>query len=133
MLIRGEIIDMTCADGFMLLDESGTALLGLVTYIIRNGACEIVSLNSLRENCGIGTALVEKVKAHALSQQCHQLQLMTTNDNINAIRFYQKRGFDLVGINVGAIDLEREQKPQIPLLGNYGIPIRHELEFEMPL
>ncbi|MCL2343731.1 MAG: hypothetical protein FWC62_07535 [Firmicutes bacterium] len=61
MLIRGAVIDMTKVDGFVLLDESGTNIIGLVTYIIRDGICEITSLNSERENQGIGTALIEKV------------------------------------------------------------------------
>ena len=62
-----------------------------------------------------------------------RIQLITTNDNINAIRFYQKRGFELIGINCGAIDREREMKPQIPIIGENGIPLRHEIEFSMEL
>lgn len=132
MLIRGEVIDMAQVDGFVLLGDLGE-LLGLVTYIIRGGACEITSLNSECEGCGIGTALVGRVKAEALARGCTRLRVMTTNDNLNAIGFYQKRGFAWVGVNFGAIDLERAQKPEIPLIGQNGIEMHHENDFSMEL
>ena len=32
-----------------------------------------------------------------------------------------------------AVDISRELKPEIPLLGDYSIPIKHEIELEMLL
>jgi RimJ/RimL family protein N-acetyltransferase len=64
---------------------------------------------------------------------CKRVWLITTNDNTHAIRYYQKRGFDLVAIHRNAIDASRKIKPQIPLTGFDGIPILHEIEFEMML
>ncbi|MDR2687053.1 MAG: GNAT family N-acetyltransferase [Oscillospiraceae bacterium] len=133
MIIRGEVVDMTKVDGFVWMEPDGQAIRGLITYIVRGSACEIASLNSQRENQGVGTALVELVKAKARELGCARLQLLTTNDNINAIKFYQKRGFELAGVNLGAIDRERALKPAIPLIGQNGIPIRHEIEFVMEL
>jgi len=133
MLIRGEVIDMTQVDGFVWLEPDGKTIRGLVTYIVRGQACEIASLDSRRENRGVGTALVELVKAKARELGCARLQLLTSNDNINAIKFYQKRGFELVGVNLGAIDRARALKPEIPLIGQNGIPIKHEIEFVMTL
>lgn len=51
----------------------------------------------------------------------------------NAIRFYQKRGFDMIKIHHNAVDVARKLKPSIPILGDFGIPIKHEIEFEMDL
>lgn len=133
MLIRGEIIDMRQIDGFVLMDSCKNAIKGLVTYIVRGGYCEIVSLNSIVPNSGIGTALLKNVKQMATALGCSTLQLLTTNDNLNAIGFYQKRGFELVGVNLGAIDKEREATPEIPLTGQNGILMHHELEFAMTL
>ena len=133
MRIRGEAVDMTLVEGFVWFAPDGMAILGLITYIFREGACEITSLNSLYENRGTGTALVELVKETARAHGCSLLRLITTNDNVNAIKFYQKRGFGLAGINLGAIDKERAQKPEIPLIGQNGIPIHHEIEFAMKL
>lgn len=133
MLIRGEVIDMTQVDGFVWLEPDGAAIRGLITYIFRGDACEIASLNSQCENRGVGTALVELVKAQARARGCTRLQLLTSNDNVNAIKFYQKRGFELAGVNLGAIDRARALKPEIPLIGQNGIPLRHEIEFAMEL
>jgi RimJ/RimL family protein N-acetyltransferase len=115
--------------GFVLLDNG--ALTGVVTYIVRGGVCEITSLDSMVEGCGVGTALIDAVVARARELGCKRLQLLTTNDNLNAIGFYQKRGFELVGVTLGAIDREREQKPSIPLIGQNGISTHHEVEFAM--
>jgi N-acetylglutamate synthase-like GNAT family acetyltransferase len=134
MMIRDEIIDCRNIDGFIVPDDAGTGVMGLLMYIYRDDACEIVSLNSERSHAGLGTALVQKVKETAVSHGCKTLRLLTTNDNLNAIGFYQKRGFDLVGINIGAIDRERESfKPEIPLIGQNGIPLHHEIDFSMNL
>ena len=32
-----------------------------------------------------------------------------------------------------ALDVSRRLKPEIPLVGEHGIPLRHEIEFEMIL
>ncbi|NLO47906.1 MAG: GNAT family N-acetyltransferase [Clostridiales bacterium] len=133
MMIRGEKIDMTAVDGFAAFDEAGHEIKGLITYIIRNDICEITSLDSVQEKKGIGTALIETVSESAKKAGCRLLRLLTTNDNLNAIGFYQKRGFELMGINRGAIDYERLTKPEIPLVGQNNIPIHHEIEFAMML
>jgi hypothetical protein len=52
--------------------------------------------------------------------------LITTNSNINALRFWQKRGFRLVHIYLGALEESRKLKPIIPLIDDNGIPIREE-------
>lgn len=106
---------------------------GVVTYRIENEECEITSLNSFEENRGIGTALIKEVLDVAQKSNCKRVWLITTNDNIEAIRFYQKKGFDLKAVHINAIELSRKLKPSIPLTGMYGIPIKHELEFEMIL
>jgi DNA-3-methyladenine glycosylase I len=110
----------------------GKERIGLVTYTIVDADCEIVSLDSLRPCIGVGTALMDAVRAAALEVKCKRLWLVTTNDNMNALRFYQKRGFALVKIHRGAVDFARRLKP-IPLIGADGIPLRDEIELEMIL
>ncbi len=103
---------------------------GLITYNFRKDECEIVTLNSVKENIGIGTALVKLVEKEALHNKCKRIWLITTNDNLSALSFYQKRGFRLVAVYRDAIKKSRELKPEIPLIGIDGIPLRDEIELE---
>ena len=107
--------------------------LGLITYRIEGNQCEVVSIDSLRPASGIGTALIEAVKQVALQKRCRRLWLITTNDNLDALRFYQRRGFVLAALYPNAIEQSRKVKPSIPEIGDYGIPMRDEIELEMVL
>ncbi len=107
---------------------------GAVTYRIDGAACELVSINAFDGRRGVGTALVEYAAAEAAHWGCTRLWCTTTNDNLDALRFYQRRGFRLVGLRPGAVDeARRAVKPQIPAVGAYGIPLRDELDVERPL
>jgi hypothetical protein len=64
------------------------------------------------------------VKAEAAWLDCQLLTVTTTNDNLEALRFYQRRGFRLAAVDPGAVERGRRLKPEVPLLGNHGIPIR---------
>ena len=106
--------------------------IGLVTYSIIGENCEIVSLDSLQPSIGVGSALIDAVKTVALQSRCGRIWLTTTNDNLNALRFYQKRDFVLVRVHRNAVEIARKHKA-IPLIGTNGIPIRDEVELEMIL
>jgi hypothetical protein len=69
----------------------------------------------------------------ARRQGCARLWVITTNDNVDALRFYQRRGFCLVEVHRGAVDRSRVTlKPEIPAAGACGIPLRDEIELERP-
>ncbi|TCP59313.1 acetyltransferase (GNAT) family protein [Tumebacillus sp. BK434] len=103
---------------------------GLITFHRTADELEIVSLDSLREGHGIGSALIGAAEAAASEQSVRRVWLITTNDNLHALRFYQKRGYDLVQIYRNAVEKAREIKPQIPRIGNDGIIIQDEIELE---
>ena len=128
---RGRVHAGDCLPGFVALHQQVPA--GLVTYHLEAGQCEITSLDSLSPGVGIGSALIAAVKQVAKNAGCQRLWLVTTNDNIPAIRFYQKRGFHLVAVHPDALEISRQRKPGIPQTGFEGIPLRDELEFEMAL
>ncbi len=132
MALRGEIVDLSNAEGLIATDASG-ALVGLLTYRRLGDACEILSLDSLREREGIGSALIERLAALARERGRKRVVLITTNDNLNALRFYQKRGFAMARLYRGALAQSRRLKPEIPLIGEYGIPLRDEIEMERTL
>jgi ribosomal protein S18 acetylase RimI-like enzyme len=113
--------------------QSGDEIIGLLTYHLEGEACEIVTLNAWRAGLGVGTALIETVRQAAGREKCRQLWLVKTNDNQPALRFYQKRGFVIATVHLNAIEKDRRLKPEIPLTGMDGIPIRDEIELEMML
>lgn len=115
-----------------IAEQDGTWI-GLVTYQVSGESCEIVTLDSLVEGQGIGSTLIEAVKFQARAANCCRLWLVTTNDNLNALGFYQKRGFSLCALRPHAVDESRKIKPSIPLIGESGIPIRDEIELEMEI
>jgi ribosomal protein S18 acetylase RimI-like enzyme len=108
-------------------------ILGLLTYQLEFDACEIVTLNSWEGGVGIGSALINTMMKTANLKGCKRLWLVTTNDNTNALRFYQKRGFVISGIRINALETARHLKPEIPILGEDNIPIRDEIELELKL
>lgn len=112
---------------------SGKNKIGLITHNITGSECEIVTLNSSEENKGIGRKLVELVIAEAKKLKCNRVWVVTTNDNIRAIKFYQKLGFQLINVFPNAVNKSRKLKPEIPLMAENGIPIRDELEFSISL
>jgi GNAT superfamily N-acetyltransferase len=105
----------------------GPDLVGLVTYEPGIERWHVLSLDSLVPGHGIGSALLSRVESAARSHGCLRIELVTTNDNVDALRFYQRRGYRIASIDPGAIDRARRIKPTIPLIGFHGIPIRDEL------
>jgi len=128
---RGRVHSADQLSGFVALEEARRV--GLVTYRIEGDECEIVTLNSVLEGHGVGTKLVDEVKSAALSRNCRRVSVVTTNDNLRALGFYQRRGFSLLALHPNALKASRKLKPEIPLIGLDGIPIRDELELEMLL
>ncbi len=131
MVVHGESIDLSIADGWYACQDD--EIIGLITYRISGDEMEILSLDSLRENQGTGTALLNKAISEARNNGITKIMLITTNDNLPALRFYQKRGFDMVRLFYNAVDQSRKLKPEIPLFGIDGIPLKHEIELEMIL
>jgi ribosomal protein S18 acetylase RimI-like enzyme len=128
---RGEVWIPADLPGFAVFEDG--RCIGLVTYKVDGEACEIVTIDALKEGQGIGTALLDAVVEAAREAGCARVQLLTTNNNVRALAFYQKRGFRLVGLVPGAIDQERALKPSIPLVDAAGLPIRDELHLELAL
>jgi ribosomal protein S18 acetylase RimI-like enzyme len=124
---RGELIDVLALSG--LVAEENTRPVGLLTYRREGGGCEIAFIAAVKRHQGIGSALLDALRREVTD--CERIWLVTTNDNLEALRFYQRRGFVLSALRAGAVDeARRELKPTISRLGNFGIPIRDEIELE---
>ena len=110
--------------------EDGGERAGLATYLIEDDECEVVTLDALTVGGGIGGALVEALADTARAAGCRRLHLITTNDNLPALRLYQRHHFVLASVRLDEIEITRQRKPEIPATGHAGIPIRDELELE---
>ena len=131
MAVRGALIDLTQVDG--LIAREGGEIIGLITWRDLDDAREILSLDSVRENRGVGTALLHAVEDLARAQGRRRMLLITTNDNLHALGFYQRRGYALKALYPNAVAAVRRLKPEIPLHSADGIPIRDEIELEKRL
>ncbi len=132
MAVSGELFHPHEHDGFVARVDGVPA--GLLTYRLNPpGSFEVTSLTASPRLRGVGTALMKAAAAEARRAGCHRLWLVTTNDNVDALRFYQRRGLRMVALRPRALNGARGLKPDIPMVGNYGIPLRDEIELEMPL
>jgi GNAT superfamily N-acetyltransferase len=129
---RGAVHDV--ADLPCLLALEDERWLGVAAYRVEGDECELVLLEAFEKVRGVGTALLAAMAEVARRSSCRRLWLITTNDNLDALRFYQRRGMRLVRIWPDATTAARQTlKPEIPLVGDYGIALRDELEFELIL
>lgn len=131
VVAHGDVLFPAELDGFIAF--AGEEKVGLVTHQINEKACEIVTLNALKPNLGIGSQLVRHLAGFVREKGCTRLWLVTTNDNTNALRFYQMLGFHMRALRPDIIAEYRKIKPEIPMTGEDGIPVRDEIEMEMDL
>ena len=131
VVTRGVLHDTRRLPGLIAMD--GDEPVGLARYRIDGDECEVMLVIAVRRRVGIGTALLRAVRDAARHAGCERLWLVTTNDDLPAIAFYRALGWRLVAVHEGAVRASRVLKPEIPLLGEGGVPIVDELEFELLL
>ena len=131
MVTRGRVHHLRDLPG--LIAWQGDERVGAATYCLEEGACELMSLNALSQGQGVGTLLLTAVEEAARQAGCSRVWLITSNDNLDAVRFYQRRGYRLVAVYPGAVDEARKVKPTIPLVGFHGIPLHDDWELEKRL
>jgi GNAT superfamily N-acetyltransferase len=128
MVSRGRLHAGLALPGVVALHEGDRA--GALLHRIEGDELEVVFIATMVRGVGAGAALLGAAVELAGRERCRRAWLVTTNDNTNAIGFYQRQGWDLVAVHRDAVDESRKLKPTIPETGKDGIPIRHELEFE---
>jgi ribosomal protein S18 acetylase RimI-like enzyme len=118
--------------GFVALREG--RIVGHVTYRGDGERCEITTIQATPRQAGVGSMLMDAVLRAARDEGYRVVWLTTTNDNLDALRFYQRRGFRINAVRRGAVDRARATlKPEIPEVGMYGIRIRDELDLDLDL
>jgi catechol 2,3-dioxygenase-like lactoylglutathione lyase family enzyme/GNAT superfamily N-acetyltransferase len=128
---RGRLLDSRDLPGVVVF--AGRRPAGLATYRQEQGECELTTINSIIPGAGIGSMLIDAVRQAAEAAGCWRLWAITTNDNLEALRFYQRRDFRLVAVYPNAMAESRRLKPGISLTGKDNIPLRDEIELELLL
>jgi N-acetylglutamate synthase-like GNAT family acetyltransferase len=115
------------------LERRGGEIVGLLTYHVEDHCMEILTLNSTVEGQGIGSLLMLSAIDRARQLNCKKIWITTTNDRLRVVDFHQRLGFRLTSVRLGVVDEARKVKPQIPLAGERGVPIRDELVMELEI
>ena len=129
VLTRGRAFYPHKEEGFVERQEG--KIVGLLTFRVDGDELEVLTVNSMLEHQGLGTALMLSAIEQSRARECKLVSLATTNDNIRGLRFYQKIGFRIAAVNVGAVDRARKTKPEIPKIGQDGIPMHDEIIMEL--
>ncbi|GAA1854819.1 GNAT family N-acetyltransferase [Asanoa iriomotensis] len=132
VVAHDEAIDLRTLPALVAVDDGGR-LAGALCWRVVDDSLEVVSIAAARSGVGVGTALLDAVVAEARAAGSHRIWLVTTNDNLRALRFYQRRGLRIVGVDRGAVDRARLMKPSIPTVGDDGVPIHDELRLELSI
>jgi hypothetical protein len=74
--------------------------------------------------------LLAAAEGHLFGSGIRRLLLASSNDNLEAHAFYQRRGWRLTSVHLDAMDRVRSQKPGLPVLGLHGLPLRDVWDFE---
>jgi ribosomal protein S18 acetylase RimI-like enzyme len=132
VVAHGERIRPAELPGFVAID--GYRIAGHAAYRLGPDGCELVAIAVEPRHVGIGSRLLEHVIEIARDAGSRRVWLTTTNDNLDALRFYERRGFQLCALRAGAVvEARRTIKPDLPETGAFGIPMRDELDLELPL
>ena len=125
VVVHGEAFDAGALPALIAGD-----CVGLATFALAPARryAELVTLNALVARQGVGTALLDSLADRLKASGIGQIRLTMTNDNLDALRFYQRRGFHIAAVRPGAVDQARRIKPSIPMVGNYGIARHDEIE-----
>ncbi|HEV7526995.1 MAG TPA: GNAT family N-acetyltransferase [Acidimicrobiia bacterium] len=132
LVSRGRVVDDgSVLDGFVVESDGRPA--GCALWHEIEGDAELAVIATTYRGAGAGTALLDAVVEHARANGWKRLWLITTNDNTDALRLYQRAGWDWVAWHRDAVSDARSLKPELPQRGAHDIPIRHEIELEYPL
>jgi len=109
---------------------------GLIVFRESDDSFEVLAIKASRKNEGIGSALLSEVEDIARQRSIRCIGLSTTNDNLDALRFYQKRGFRVCAYHVGAFDdvlRLKGKSADAKVVGYFGIAMRDVIELSKPV
>jgi GNAT superfamily N-acetyltransferase len=104
---------------------------GALAYRLLGDALHIVALatDPMWQRSGVGAYLVAEAELLARRLKLARVVVATTNDNLPAMYFYQRRGYRLTALVPDGVTSQTHQQPS----GFAGIPVRDEVRLEKQL
>lgn len=131
LILRGKIVHPKDVEAIAAYHDGRLA--GVATWLLEGPVIYLATLNNISDQRGVGMALLDAMMDLGREKGSALLRVIVTNDNLNALGFYQRRGFRIITVAPGAIDMIRTLMPNIPTMGANRIPIRDEIELEIAL
>ena len=131
LMLRGKIVHPKDVEALAAYHDGRLA--GVATWRLEGPVMYLATLNNITEQRGVGMALLDAMLKLGREKGSALLRVIVTNDNLNALGFYQRRGFRIIAVYPGAIDTIRALMPAIPYIGQNRIQMRDEIELEIDL
>lgn len=97
---HGEVYDPADLEGFVA--QRAGEIGGIITFAVYPGRLHIVYVDASQRRKGIGSLLLARVLEEAVYRGLERITATTTNDNLEALAFFQYHGFQLTALRTGA-------------------------------
>ena len=126
----GEVMTLDATPA--IVAEMGGELAGALAYRLFGDALHIVALatDPMWQRSGVGGHLLAEAELLARRLKLGRMVLSTSNDNLPALYFYQRRGYRITEVVPDGL----VQHVRVPALAGFaGIPVRDEVRLEKKL
>lgn len=125
----GQVLDVDAMPALVATMHEDVS--GALAYRLLGDGLHIVALatDPMWQRSGVGGHLVAEAELLARRLSLARVIVTTTNDNLPALYFYQRRGYRLVSVSPGSMLAHTEGV----LPGFAGIPVRDEMQLEKML
>jgi ASC-1-like (ASCH) protein len=128
LIIHGKPYFPSNLDGLFICSKN--EILGFLFYDKQPAYYEIIVFEVFQKFQGLGTFLMNEFMSIVKKEGGKKIEVMTTNDNLDALRFYQRRGFTISRIDINQLETTRALKKSCGRIGDFGIPCRDEIILE---
>ena len=118
VIVHNEIFEAHLLPALVAVEKDGLATFR-IQQTNRGKFAELMTLDAVTANQGVGTALVEVLISRLRVEFVTALRVTTTNDNLNALRFYQRRAFRITEVRPGAVNSDRLSNRTVDVIARF--------------
>jgi ribosomal protein S18 acetylase RimI-like enzyme len=125
----GEVMDIDAMPALVAVLRTEPS--GALAYRLLGDSLHIVALatDPMWQRSGVGGYLIAEAELLARRLRLKRVVISTTNDNLPALHFYQRRGYVLTELVANSVVAHTHQE----IAGFGGIPVRDEIRLEKKL